>query len=763
MIRSGLRRAALAAVIGSIVCLSPGKVISAQENRAAGAALATTTHAALPSDVSRYWLAPATSRTPAGDTAGARFARGATLIAEGQFTAGLPLVTGADLAATPLAPYARYYAASALLGLGRAAEADAILKTLEDAKVEGYLEEGIPLRQAEAALARNDPKGAADILEDLSDEKLVAPEEVLLRLGAAEEASGRRAEALDAYRRVYYEFPLSSQGIDAQSGIERLQTPQLVPHDRFRMELARAERLFSARRWAQARAGFAAIAGVARNDDKELIALRLAECDYYLDRHRAARDAMTPFLDESSREAEARFFHLTATAALGDTTTYIALARGLIAEHPDSAWAEEALNNLASHYIRQSEDEEADRVLRELHRRFPKSRYGERAAWKIGWRSYKAGQFSEAAEIFEAASSTYPRADYRPSWLYWAGRSRDQAGDARLANLRYQIVAADYLNSYYGRLASKILASRGQPLPPSALRTELAIAMPSPLVPNDAVIRALAGAGLYQDALSEITYAQRAWGDSPALQATIAWIRHHRALGEQSMDRFADLRGAINIMRRAYPQFIAAGGETLPPDVLRVIFPLDYWPLIKKYSDAHGLDPYLMVALVAQESTFTPDVRSSANAVGLMQLIPGTARRYARKVGIPRFTLAMLTQPETNVRLGMTYFKELVARFGGAHFALASYNAGESRVARWIPERPGFEQDEFIDDIPFPETQNYVKRILGTAEDYRRLYGGGILTPGLSQPAPAAVVKAPALKKAPAAKKAPARSPRARR
>jgi soluble lytic murein transglycosylase len=175
-------------------------------------------------------------------------------------------------------------------------------------------------------------------------------------------------------------------------------------------------------------------------------------------------------------------------------------------------------------------------------------------------------------------------------------------------------------------------------------------------------------------------------------------------------------------MRRAYPQFMAAGGEQLPADVLRVIFPLDYWPLIKKYSDAHDLDPYLMAALISQESTFTADVRSSANAVGLMQLIAPTARTVARQLGI-RFSNAMLTQPETNIRLGMKYFKDNMERFGGAHFALAAYNAGPHRVVRWKAERPGFPQDEFIDDIPFQETQNYVKRILGTADDYRRLYG----------------------------------------
>jgi soluble lytic murein transglycosylase len=117
-----------------------------------------------------------------------------------------------------------------------------------------------------------------------------------------------------------------------------------------------------------------------------------------------------------------------------------------------------------------------------------------------------------------------------------------------------------------------------------------------------------------------------------------------------------------------------------------------------------------------------------------MQLIPDTGRRYARKVGIRRFTTASLTNAETNVRLGTEYFKDLVERFGGAHFALASYNAGENRVAQWRKESPGLSQDEFIDNIPFPETQTYVKRILGTAEDYRRLYGGGVLAPATLRP-----------------------------
>ena len=203
----------------------------------------------------------------------------------------------------------------------------------------------------------------------------------------------------------------------------------------------------------------------------------------------------------------------------------------------------------------------------------------------------------------------------------------------------------------------------------------------------------------------------------------MAWIRHEQAQRETAPDRFDHLRGAINIMKRAYPHYLAAGGEDLPPAVLEVIFPLDYWPLIKKYSDDNGLDPYLMSALIAQESTFTADVRSSAKAYGLMQLMPATGRLYAQRIGIRPFSTASLAKPDVNIRIGMTYFKNLIQRFGDTHYALASYNAGERRVSQWISERPGSAQDEFIDDIPFPETQNYVKRILGTAEDYRSLYG----------------------------------------
>ncbi|OFW14594.1 MAG: hypothetical protein A3F70_06620 [Acidobacteria bacterium RIFCSPLOWO2_12_FULL_67_14] len=729
-----MRQPALAAVAAVSTALAPALAARAQDRFAdsgtASSGITTTSHAPLPGHPSLYWFVPDVSvsrpgRAGAVEPAMVRFARGVELIDKDEWAAGLPLVTGPGIGESPLADYGRFYAGIALTGLRRFEEAEAAFKAIGGG-VTGYLAAAVPLRRAEVAIAAGDPDRAADILEDLSDETLRSPEEVWLRLGAAREAADDPARALAAYRRVYYGFPLSAQAADAQTAIERLETPALQAGDRFKQELDRAKALFAAGRWAQARPAFSALGRAAAGEDGRLIALRLAEIEYSLGRHRAAREALRPFVRGGEREAEARFFHLSATRGLGERESYVELVRGLVADHPSSSWSEEALNNLASYYVTEEDDVEADRAFRELAQRFPRGRYAERAAWKIGWWAYQQRRFADAAETFETAAAAFPRADYRPSWLYWSGRSRDQLSQRAAAHALYRVVGSDYLNSYYGRLATALLAERREAAPRPIVVSEPAPGA-APRVPNEAAVRALAAVELYDAALDEVEYARRAWGDSAALQATVAWIRHRRGLRPGAPDRFADVRGAITIMRRAYPQFMAAGGEQLPPDVLRVIFPLDYWPLIRKYSEAHGLDPYLMTALIAQESTFTPDVRSAANAVGLMQLIPATGRRYASKLGL-RYSARLLTQPETNIRLGMRYFKDLMRRFGGAHYALASYNAGESRIARWIAERPGFSQDEFIDDIPFPETQNYVKRILGTADDYRRLYGGGILS-----------------------------------
>ncbi|MGE5244259.1 MAG: transglycosylase SLT domain-containing protein [Betaproteobacteria bacterium] len=695
----------------------------------AAVALAPTEHPHLPEDTSQLWLPPEEGKAVRSADL-KQFAQAVKLEDESKFDRALVLLTRPGLQHGPLADYVAYYRGVAELRLDRAADAKKTFRALAAREPLGYLSVGVALREAECDEALNDPAAAVAIYGRLARTKTIHPDDVLMRLARAAKAAGDLDKAANAFARVYYEFPLSDLSSVASDELDQM--PNLQPiepgTERYRLELGRAERLFGSRKYAEAREGFERLRPVATGDDRELVELRLGECDYFLRRPRSARDTVRPFTEKASRQAEALFFYALSSRQLGDQDEYLETVRRLVDGFPTQSWAEEALNNLATRYIIDDDDEQADAAFREMYLKFPKGRYAERAAWKIGWWAYKNGHYAEAAQTFEHAAATFPHSDYRPSWLYWSGRAHEALAEQSVADERFTLVADDYLNSYYGRLAMDRLKGQALHLRSIADRpaTGEAAAVPPP-PPNAQVVRLLLGLELYDPAENELRYAQRVWGDSPAIQATLGWI----------YNRQGDLRAGINAVKHAYPQYLAAGGEELPPELLKVLFPVDYWPIIRRYASAHDLDPYLMAALIAQESTFTPDVRSAANAYGLMQLLPSTGRHYARKVGYRRFSMHLLTTAESNIRMGMAYFADLVKQFGGSHFALASYNAGESRVERWISERPGVEREEFIEDIPFPETANYVKKILGTAADYRRLYGpGGELAGSGSHAAP---------------------------
>lgn len=687
-----------AAVLGA--ALVAGVTLVAQQR------LAPTAHPPVPPDLSSMWFA-----TAAGASIGpalSNFVKGVRLLEEGDqnAAAALPLVSAPALATTPLADYAKYYTGLALMKLERHAAADAAFGELVSRPIDGHLPEDAAFRQAEVREAQKDYKGAVVIYEGLVSRKLARPQVAWLRLGLAADKAGQPMRSVEALRRVYYEYSTSVEGDLATRELDRQDVEAdaaLAPK-----QLARAEVLYRARRWADARDSYEAVKPFVAGTERLRVDLRLAACDVGQGKYREGRDRLASLLEGPLAE-EAAFHQIVAVRGLKLKDEHVRLSRAFVASYPAGPFADEVLNNLASAYIIDDQDEAADVVFREVVEKYPAGRFAERAFWKAGWWAYRQGRFTDAVALFDRGAAQFPRSDYRPSWLYWSGRASLQAGDVDTGVARLRLAATDYHNSYYGRLAVSNLASRrGAAITPSLQRQPAAAS-----VPTAQRIALLLAAGLNTEAMSELQYAQRVWGDSPQLQATIALT--HRRLG--------NVRAGINAMKRAYPQYLAAGGETLPPEILQVIFPLDYWPLLQKYSAQRGLDPYVVAALVAQESNFDPVVVSHANAYGLMQVLPSTGRSLARKLGVRPFSTRRLQEAEVNVRLGTQFFADSIRKFGGVHFALAAYNAGDSRVASWQRERPGMPQDEFIDDIPFPETQNYVKRILGTAEDYRYLYG----------------------------------------
>jgi soluble lytic murein transglycosylase len=657
------------------------------------------------------WLAP--PRDPIGPTS---LAQAVELLAAGRPEQALPLLVAAKPDAM-VAPYVELHQARAYLALDRAAEAAAAARRIIAASPGGYLGESTLWLLADALEQMGEWAEALEAWQTLAGLPVTNPATVQLRLARAAEKAGDRALAGTAFARVYFEWPASSEARDAETALARF--PVTRSTETVRRELTRAGRLYDARRFADAHRSYEQVHARTTGADRLLVDLRLAQSDVLLQRYARGLSALAAYLERANAPAkeEAGYFVLTALRGLR-RADYPARVAQFVREHPASALAEAALNDLATHYIVSNDDARAAQVFTDMYARFPRGSFADRAAWRAGWWAYRSDNHAETIRLFESAATTLRRADYRPAWLYWTAKSYEALGQRDTARSWYLRAIADYRNSYYGREAIRAFrALTGTPPPAAAVAAERdpARAIVAGAAPANAVlVQRLLNAGLWDDAVAELRRVQATGGSTPVIDATIAY----------ALNRKGELRPAITAMRRAYPQFMSDGGEHLPERILKVIFPVAHWETIRRHAADRRLDLYLVTALVAQESTFQADVVSSANAVGMMQLLPSTGRQYARKVGVAGFTPAALTNPDTNVRLGTAYLSDLLARYDNDPApALAAYNAGESRVDRWRAERPGVPRDEFIDDIPFPETQNYVKRILGTAEDYRLLYG----------------------------------------
>ncbi len=666
------------------------------------------------------WLAPSTPSSRATPIASAL-----SQLADGKAAVALPaLKTGA---ATPVVgAYVRVHQGRAELALEWPAEALASARAALAAATTPYLKERALWLAADAAEAATNWPAALEALSALVELPSTSFAQALYRQAVAFQQVGKTDAAMEAYSRVYADYPLSDEASQAAGELTKWSSSfRTMSASRASRELARAHALFTARRYVDARKAYDLAQPYVTRSDLALVALRLAQLDYHQKRLPAAREALRVFLARSAvpqaLRDEAEYFEISTMREQGRHAEYIAAVRAFVDRTPDPVWAEAALNDLGTHYILTDDDNRAAQVFTEQYDRFPTGVSAGRAAWKAGWTHFVNANYAETVRLFESAAAGLRRADYRSGWVYWAARAHERLGHRDRAIAGYEQTIGDYGNSYYGREAARaretLLAAMrppgAGPVAPVRRATPLAFE-PGPAPTTTSVIQSLLEAQLWDDAIGEIRRAQRTEGVTPLLEATLAY----------AYNRKGELRLGISAMKRAYPQYLADGSEALPREVLTVIFPLDYWDLIQTHAKKHDLDPFLIAALMAQESTFDADIKSSANAWGLMQILPSTGARVARQIGLQPFSAASLTTPEINVRLGTQYFADLVRRFNGnTAAALASYNAGENRVDRWLAERPGLDRDEFIDNIPFPETQGYVRKILGTAEDYRALYG----------------------------------------
>jgi soluble lytic murein transglycosylase len=309
------------------------------------------------------------------------------------------------------------------------------------------------------------------------------------------------------------------------------------------------------------------------------------------------------------------------------------------------------------------------------------------------WRVREALSRSDwrAALAAIGAMGEAQRADSR--WSYFEGRLRELTDDQAGARAAYARAAAK--PEFHGFLAADRL---GQPYVLCPLTPATSAPERDTVGRDPALVRALV-----LHAIDRKGWAEREWKDA--------------------LSRFSDTqrRVAVELAQRHgwFDRAVFALGRDAAghprPDELRYYqlrFPLPYKAAIRREAARYRLDPAWVAAEIRAESVFDPRARSPANALGLMQVLPGTGMRVARTLGLPWNGAESLYDPDTSIRLGSAYLRQMLDTYGTPYFAIAAYNAGPAPVARWQSQRPGMEPDFWIETISYRETRDYVARVL---------------------------------------------------
>jgi soluble lytic murein transglycosylase len=531
---------------------------------------------------------------------------------------------------------------------------------------------------------------------------------------------GKNKEAVQWLEELYYEMPKHRLSSDAGRKLRQLKAhrPSRNIEELYHLAFARAELLFAEGRFKNAYSDYTALLkSYPKQVDREYVNLRRGVCQY---RRRQSRSAEAT-LGRVKREdllAEATLYRGEAARRLRKRKTYKKRLDEVLALDPKGRWAEEALWSLARYNVVEDDMVQALHYYERLAREFPEGEYYVDAQWRLLWDQYRRGRYAEAAKGFELTAREHPQADELSRFLYWGARAYRSSGRPDRAEALYRQILLGYKNTYYGRQAAEHLARlRGKSAASQAVengREDVDLARGFQVLRTDRleIIGQLVAVGLYDEAEIEAKRAIDGHRDDPAFMAVQAWLHYAQD----------DFRNAIVTIRRAFPFHVSATGDLLPEPVWRMLYPVKYFELVEQYAKDHGVDPYVVVGLIRQESTFNPRARSRVGARGLMQIMPYTGRKLAR-AHRRRYRTQDLYNPEINIRYGTHYLKEVLDRFGGRlDYALASYNAGPHRVKAWTGMDVTLDSEEFIEEIPFTETRNYVKLVLRNEMLYRRLY-----------------------------------------
>jgi soluble lytic murein transglycosylase len=349
-------------------------------------------------------------------------------------------------------------------------------------------------------------------------------------------------------------------------------------------------------------------------------------------------------------------------------------------------------------------------VLKTLRRVDPGDSTGARDLWERGWSAYRRSDFEAAVTLWADLAEVYPEHGDAQRGRYWEARALEKLGrpgDAR--RIYSEMIASSDTSDFYGRRA---MARLGETPVSSEIQLAQASESRFPSDPRLERAKLLTDLGLDELARREME-----------LVEDDANPRDLLALRALVLGREGKRRESIALLREAFPALGGPQQSTVPEEILRAYYPMDYQETIVAAARANGLPPSLVAGIIRQESAFDPRATSPVGARGLMQLMPPTAREMASRLDAPS-PQAGLYDPEYSIELGSAYLKQLLKMFdGNVELAVASYNGGPNRILRlWNEAGPAPELDAFVENLGLEESRDYVKRILVLADSYRQLY-----------------------------------------
>jgi len=557
--------------------------------------------------------------------------------------------------------------------------------------------------------------------ELLTSGRLEEEEETEALYGWAEalRKTGSWSQAWELYSRVYFEHPGQSLSAESRKVLEEMDSSRFnrLYGERPSSFIRRAERLMSLGHYQECLEELDVLLSQVIPDRYRAEAmLDRSRCLAKLRKYHQAIEVLEAFLrkyPKSSHLPRAYYQLASYHWKIGSKERTERLIRDLKKRFPSSSWTEKALFILALIREEEGQWEETQKIYQEMIRRFPRGRFYLKAYWRWGWLKYKKGDYLKAIDIFNTLISKAKRSrdELKARATYWCARSLEKTNQRRKALIYYERLLKEYPLSYYGIKA-------GQRLPPDHQR-EIEVVKDSPFPQMGwsseqryylERVQELATLGLYPLIKNELRCLYRALPSDEGSRLQLARFLYRHGLYYEAIKLIS------GILQRA--RF-----KGLPRQIWQMAYPLVYWEHIQREAEKYRQDPYLILAIIRQESAFQLDSLSVANAQGLMQILPSTGRFISRQLGQDDLPPQTLFNPYLNISLGVWYLDYLWKKFRqNIILALAGYNAGPQKVEQWLRRFGPEEMEEFIEDIPYRETRGYVKRVIRNWFLYRKLY-----------------------------------------